>query len=87
MAKSDLEKHHDEVREIQLQNARDRAVYMPAEHSSTVAVENVSGDEKDLEIDAFDQKLRIQSHGVAVLDHEGAIALRKRLDRAIQAIS
>jgi len=87
MAKSDLEKHHDEVRELQLENARDRAVYMPAEHQSTITVTNASGDEKELEIDAFDQRLHIQSHGVAVLDHEGAIALRKRLDRAIQAIS
>lgn len=87
MAKTDLEKHQDEVREQQLENARDRLTHLPAESHDHVAAVNASGDEKEIEIDAFDQKLYINTHGVAVLDREGALALRKRLDRAWQVLA
>lgn len=87
MSKTDLEKHHDEVKAQQLENHQDRVTQLPAEHQSYVDVTNQSGDEKTLDVDAFDGRVHINTHGVAVLDREATAGLIKRLQRAWQVVA
>lgn len=85
--KDQLEKQRDEVRELQVELQRKRLANLPNEHASTVEATNVAGDDsKTVEIDAFGGYLYVQTHGVAKLGREEAIALRKRLDRAFQVL-
>ena len=81
-----IEKERDEVRELQEANQRKRLENLPNEYEDTADATSASGDEKEIEITAFGGQVYINTHGVAKLDRDGLIALRKRLDRAQQVL-
>lgn len=84
---SDIDKQRDEVRKLQEDNQRKRLANLPNEHESTADATNAAGDkDKLIEVTAFGGYVYVDTHGIAKLDREQLIALRKRLDRAFQVV-
>lgn len=85
MATNEREKLRDEVREVQLENHRRTVTSLPAEVSVEIAATSATGKtDKGVEIDAFGGYLYVNTNGVARLDEDAALSLRKKIDQSIQ---
>lgn len=56
-------------------------------HVTVTGTTASGGAEKDIEIDAADGYLRINTHGEVRLDRESCITLQKRLEQAFQVVA
>lgn len=85
--KTDVDKQREEVRELQQDLQRKRLENLPNEHESTAVASDAKGEnDKEIEITAFGGYVYLNTHGVAKVDREQLIVLRKQLDRAFQVV-
>jgi len=87
MAKSKVEKDRELVAERREAINRQWKSHPRAESHFTVPVTNQSGDEKVIEVDAVDQVVTINTHGVAVLDSDACLRLIKHLQESFQVVA
>ncbi len=85
--KSQVEKDQEELRERRAELNRKWKSHPRAESHFTVPVQNASGDWKDLEVDAVDDKFVINTHGEAYLTSDAVVRLMKHLQEAFQVIA
>lgn len=87
--KTQRDKDLEEVRKIRDENERRLASHDRTEVHREVEAQTQAGAEKakPVEVHAFGGEVHVNSHGEAVLDHDGVIQLRKALDAAFQAVS
>lgn len=87
--KSKAEKDHEELVERRAELNRKWKGHPRAESHFTVPVQNASGEwkEKDLEVDAVDDKFVMNTHGEAYLTSDAAVRLMKHLQEAFQVVA
>lgn len=86
---SKTEKERDELREHQEKIAEAWRTHPNPEFDGEVEGLTGEGNEKakPIELSTAGGRLHINTHGEAVLDQDGVIDLRRKLDQAFQAVS